>query len=140
MFFNLQSVVMAMLAAVLVSNVSQARKIPLDIQEKWKKVVEPYHQTCINETHIDPDAVISMLTDSRLPSERSIHCYWKCILEHLKFLVDGEFNIDLMNNQVYLITPEVSKPCIQIAFGEKEVCKRIYTFVQCGMNAAINSI
>ncbi|XP_031342284.1 uncharacterized protein LOC116170199 [Photinus pyralis] len=120
--------------------VSYAREIPPNVTKQWKQMIEPYYLLCGNETHIAPDVLITMLTDSSLPTENRIHCFWKCILEHKGFEVNGRFDTDLIAKEVYLVTPEGAKLCAESAYREEELCKKTYVIVQCTINFVMDKL
>ncbi|KAB0798181.1 hypothetical protein PPYR_09174 [Photinus pyralis] len=109
----------------------EARTVPPDLVEHWKKMVLPYHTLCLNETHDNPEPIIHMLAEFTLPEEKVIHCYWKCFHEHIKFVVNGKMDVDLMVKTVYKLTPELAEKCVEQAKQEEELCQRSYVLVQC---------
>ncbi|KAB0798180.1 hypothetical protein PPYR_09173 [Photinus pyralis] len=113
-------------------SVPEPRKAPPEVVAKWNEMVMPYHELCLNETHIDPEPIIHMLSYyATIPEEREIHCYWKCFQEHAKFISNGKVDLDFMVKTAYNLSRELAEKCVVLGDGETDLCQKSYIIVKC---------
>ncbi|KAK5645956.1 hypothetical protein RI129_004420 [Pyrocoelia pectoralis] len=126
--------VMVLLPIIVASTmvfISESKHIPPDIAEHWKQTLAPFHTICLNETELNPQLLAHLLSDFEIPDEKLIHCYWKCMQEHMEIIKNGKINIDAMYKAIYMITPYMRTICVEEAYKEEELCRRSHKLAQC---------
>ncbi|KAF5287964.1 hypothetical protein FQR65_LT12141 [Abscondita terminalis] len=105
----------------------QKGKIPPSVIISWSKLMEPFVEECIEESKIDADIGRNIFSLSKLPDEKTMHCYFRCLDKKMGFLLpDGKFNKELMLNKIDLLTPEIAVKCIDKFQNVENVCTKSY--------------
>ncbi|KAF5296849.1 hypothetical protein FQA39_LY12367 [Lamprigera yunnana] len=118
-------------------HVGLAQKIPSHLAIDWTDLVAPHSEKCIVETEVDANVARNIFHDVPVEIDRTLRCYFKCLLENMEFLLP---NGQLVHEKFIGVLPdferEIVEKCVDTYNPEKDFCDKAFLVSSCIMTVA----
>ncbi|KAL7306641.1 hypothetical protein TKK_0001321 [Trichogramma kaykai] len=107
--------------------------------EQLKNTMKPFKNTCLKKVaDVDP-VMVEGTKQGNFPDDPTLKCFFKCTLQMLKVLKNGELSVQAMMNQIDIMMSEelvdktkaIVVDCDGKSKNLEDICERSFAFVKC---------